>query len=532
MASIVKVKVGNHLYLYESISFRNKEGKPRNHRVIVGKVDKKSGEYVYKQEYIDRKKSEGIIIEPAKSIPIYSVNDIEESSVLQKGAVHLLNGISDNIGLSKILKETFNKDNTSEDIFSVASYLLSSGAPVSYCEDWMSKSDYNNNQILSSQKISKLFKKITDNDIEKFYKAWGDYRAEREYLALDITSISSWSKLIDDVEWGYNRDGDKLAQINLSMLLGLESKLPIRATVYDGSISDVSTLKTSIKQIASKLEKPNQLMIVMDKGFSSKKNINMLLESDDLKFLLALPFTLNFTKKIIESAKKNINTFENTVVSGGDIIRGVTLERSWSKGKNVFVHAFYNDIKAAVTKNNLYGYVRKLVTEAELDPENKKLKNQFKHYLIIRKSSKRDSGYTVNVKQDVLDSELKNAGWLVTISNDINNATDAIRIYRDKDVVEKGFMRFKNSLGLKRLRVHSQQAMNSKVFVTFIALILSSHIHKVMLDNDLYKSMTMKDLLQTMEKLKVQLINDDRILFPLSKKQKDIYKFFKVDPPS
>lgn len=529
MASIVKVKVGKHVYLYESISFRNKEGKPCNHRKPVGKVDKKSGEYIYKQEYVDRKKSEGIIIAPPKSVPIYSINDLKESSVLQAGSVHLLNGISDNIGLSKILNESFG--NLSEDIFSLSSYLLSSGAPVSYCEDWMNKSDYSNEQILYSQKISKLFNKITDIDIEGFYKSWGNYRSEREYLALDITSISSWSKLIDDVEWGYNRDGDKLAQINLSMLLGLKSRLPIRATVYDGSISDVSTLKTSIKQIASRLDNPSQLMIVMDKGFSSKKNIDMLLENDNLKFLLALPFTLNFTKKIIEAAKKNINTFANTIVSGGDIIRGITLERSWSKGNNIFVHAFYNDVKAVITKNNLYGYIKKLVAEAKLDPENKKLKNQFERYLIIRKSSKRDSGYTIKVKEDLIESELKNAGWLVTISNDIDNASEAIKVYRDKDVVEKGFMRFKNSLGIKRLRVHSQQAMNSKVFVTFIALILSSHIHKVMLDNDLYKSMTMKDLIQTMEKLKVQIINNNRILFPLSKKQKDIYKFFNVELP-
>jgi len=69
MASIVRVKVGKHLYLYESFSFRNKEGKPRNHRKPVGKVDQKTGEYIYKQEYIDRKKSEGIIIAPPQSVP-------------------------------------------------------------------------------------------------------------------------------------------------------------------------------------------------------------------------------------------------------------------------------------------------------------------------------------------------------------------------------------------------------------------------------------------------------------------------------
>ena len=34
----------------------------------------------------------------------------------------------------------------------------------------------------------------------------------------DISSISSYSKKIEGVEWGYNRDKERLAQINIGML--------------------------------------------------------------------------------------------------------------------------------------------------------------------------------------------------------------------------------------------------------------------------------------------------------------------------
>ena len=33
MSSIVRQKVGNNIYLYESVSYRNEDGKPRNKRV-------------------------------------------------------------------------------------------------------------------------------------------------------------------------------------------------------------------------------------------------------------------------------------------------------------------------------------------------------------------------------------------------------------------------------------------------------------------------------------------------------------------
>jgi hypothetical protein len=41
----------------------------------------------------------------------------------------------------------------------------------------------------------------------------------------------------------------------------------------------------------------------------------------------------------------------------------------------------------------------------------------------------------------------------------------------------------------------------------------------------------MKKLLISLDKLKVQYICNDRILFPLSREQKDIYDAFGIDPP-
>ena len=52
MASIVRQNVGGNTYLYESVSYRNEEGKPRNRRVAIGKIDKKTRLPICKQEYI------------------------------------------------------------------------------------------------------------------------------------------------------------------------------------------------------------------------------------------------------------------------------------------------------------------------------------------------------------------------------------------------------------------------------------------------------------------------------------------------
>jgi len=59
-------------------------------------------------------------------------------------------------------------------------------------------------------------------------------------------------------------------------------------------------------------------------------------------------------------------------------------------------------------------------------------------------------------------------------------------VYRTKDVVEKSFLRYKNHLGLDRLRVHSDNRMQNKIFVAFIALVIASAIHETMRSKVMY----------------------------------------------
>lgn len=524
MSSIIRQKVGKHIYLYESISYRNEDGKPRNTRKLIGKIDPKTDLPIYKDEYIARMKAAGTPIEQPV-VDLFSVKDIKKSTIKEYGAYYLYSSISEQIGLTEILKEAF--PHNWKEIFNFACYLVSSGEPALYCEDWIARTDSLNSNSMVGQRLSELFDSITEEERADFYKRWSGYRCEQEYLALDITSISSYSQLIDDVEWGYNRDKEKLPQINLCMLLGEESRLPVFQKIYSGSLKDVTTLKTTIS-LAANIHLEN-MMLVMDKGFGSIKNINAMLDSaDNMRFLVALPFTLAFAKKQVISESKDIDSPENTIVIGKDIIRGVTKYRTWNKAHKVYTHVYYNALKGMRDKNDLYGHVSALKEKAMLNPNDPEYAREFKKYLIIRKSEKHSSGYTVNMHHDVIEHELRHAGWLVIVSNDISDAKEAITIYRAKDVVEKGFLRLKNCLDLGRLRIHSNNTMENKVFIGFIALILMSHIHKVMLTEGLYKAMTMKKLIKTLEKLKVQELNGHRILYPVTKEQKTIYEAFNV----
>jgi transposase len=528
MTSIVKLKSGDRIYLYESISFRNKEGKPRNKRVLIGKIDPISGNPVYKTEYLERMAENGTPIEIPPTNPIFSINDVQKSIVKEYGTFYLLNHIAESTGLLAALQQAVPK--YWQELFMLACYLLSSGDPFLYCESWIHETESLPVGSMASQRISELLSDLTNNEREAFYQAWCQLRSEQEYLALDITSISSYSELIDDVEWGYNRDHEPLPQINLCMLMGEKSKLPIYQTIYSGSLKDVSTLKTTLSKIDA-LSGGKPLLLVMDKGFFSKKNINDLLDSDKLRFVIAVPFRTNFAKDRVENERKEIDCVENTLVIGSDSIRAVSKQDVWNEDQPIYVHSYYNVLKATKIREDLYAHVVLLKELAQKNPTDENLKDEFEKYLLIQPFEETPQGYTVTINNRAINDELQHAGWMVLISNDIANKKEALLIYHQKDVVEKGFLRFKKSLDLGRLRVHRENSMQNKTFVGFLALIMLSQIHNVMLDQNLYKNMTMKSLLMTLSKLRVQHINDVRILFPLTKQQKSIFKAFGVDQP-
>jgi transposase len=445
--------------------------------------------------------------------------------VKEYGAFYLLKEVSSQIGLVDVLSRAMPA--IWEEVLHLAFYIVASGEPALYCEDWLYKTESSLNKELSSQRISELLVALTLGERMSFFERWGEYRCENEYIALDITSISTYSELVSAAEWGYNRDKESLPQINVCMLLGEKSRLPILQVVYNGSLRDVSTLKNTL-QLASNLNL-NNMSLVMDKGFASTKNINVMLpETSFTRFLIALPFTMAFTKNQVTSETKDIDCVENTIVVGSDVLRGITKRRAWNPKYDVYAHVYMNPNAALQARNKLYAKAHELIAELKREPEKNLHHPDVRKYLIVRKSDKSDVRYTINIRHDVIADELASAGWLVIISNHVDNAEDAIQIYRDKDVVEKGFQRMKNCLDLARLRVHSDNAMQNKIFVGFIALIITAHIHKIMSENRMYTAWTMKKMIKALERLKVHYIKNDRIVSPLTKEQKEIFEAFNL----
>jgi len=373
------------------------------------------------------------------------------------------------------------------------------------------------------------------NDRAGFFRNWYQHIREKAFVALDITSISSYSEKIDMLEWGYNRDGEDLRQVNICMLFGEKSMMPLYQTIYSGSLNDVTTLDTTLDQFEA-ITGTRDIMLVLDKGFYKAKNINKMLGGGGrppYKFLIPVSFTSDFAKNHVQNERASIDDVNNVIFTRDCSmpVRGVHRLCAWDKNNQIHTHIYFDPGHAVNVRNDLYGYVAKLKMRALEGDNDPKLQALFQEYLVITKTEGSDIPAAVEIRKEALERTLGNSGWSVLISNQIIDPQEAYDLYRAKDVVEKSFYQYKNNLGLDRLRVHSDERAQNKIFIAFIALILSSHIHKVMRDTDLDEKFTFGKLLGVLSKLKIAYLGSLPVLQPLTKEQKLIFKSFGVKYP-
>ncbi len=126
----------------------------------------------------------------------------------------------------------------------------------------------------------------------------------KDTLIYDITSLSSYSQLINLLEYGYNRDGNSLPQINLSLILDKDKGIPVMYDLFPGSISDVSTLSGTLKKI--KAHGIQNYIAVMDRGFFSLSNLRALMENK-ISFIMAAKLQLNYLKQLMTETQRDID---------------------------------------------------------------------------------------------------------------------------------------------------------------------------------------------------------------------------------
>jgi transposase len=522
-------------YAYEASYFWDKEKQQsRAKRTLIGRVDSSSGIIVPtdgRMKKMDERRITHAINKPDSA-------RADQYTRRYYGATYLLDMIGKKTGVTEDLMQVF--PNEYKQILSIAYYLiLEDKNPLYRFEKWAAIHKHPFGKEIPSQSSSDLFMSISEDAIQKFFRLQGKRRLEHEYWVYDTTSFSSFSKALKQVQYGYNKEEDKLPQFNLALVFGETSKIPFYYRKLAGNIPDVKTVKALLSDLY--ILGLRKAKLVMDKGFFKADNINDLMK-ERLKFLIAVKTSLSLVRKELDAVYDDFRTFE--YYNEDNQLYSVTISSEWDyveerpyKGdtlkekRRVYIHLYYNIDRAAEDQKNFDRELMKLKGEllsGKRDPEHE---SRYKKYFMTKDTPKR--GIQVSVNEEAVRKAKQYYGFFALLSNEKMDSIEALELYRNKDVVEKAFGDLKERLNMRRTLVSSEQGLDGKLFVEFVALIYLSYIKKQMQMNHMFKDYTIMSLLDKLDVIECfERPNKKLQVGEMLEKQKKIYIDLDIQPPS
>lgn len=507
------------IYVYSiEKSYWDKEKKsPRNKQVCLGKLDTETGKII-------PSKRRCRIIERAISAPGIT------ATARVAGPYLLLEKITQNHHLDKLLKKCFVEK--WKLMLSLVYFLVHRGVALSRAEAWSTSCLHPFSEPVMSQRTSELLREVSEDERQQFLAIWLEHVLEKDYLCYDITSVSSYARHNEYTHYGYNRDNEHLEQINLAMLLGQKTQLPAYYRRMPGNISDVTTLKTTLKSLD--FLGATSIHLVLDRGFYSAANIDELYRRPH-KFTIALPTGRKWTEAYLDKHRDNIASPTNYLETGENkALYAATELHKWGQNRHRgYLHLYYNAERAA---SDFDCFTRKLISYRNELLEGKPMKDHedfYRRYLVIKETPKRGLKVSYN-EEEIRKHRDRYSGFFCILSNKIKNAAEALKVYRNKDVVENCFDDLKNHLDMKRLRVHSAAAMDCRLFLQFLSLVYISAIRNTIQVDSKLKHLTVREVMEEMETLtRIKYSNRyGQVFTETTPMQRHIMKAFNLEIPT
>ncbi len=519
-------------YVYEYKSVWNKEKqRSEQKREYIGRII--DGEFVPNKKYLLRKE-----IEKEKSSKKPGPKPTAECKRLFAGATWLLDQIAAKTGVAADLKSCF--PSLHKEMQSLMYFLaLEPESKLYRFKRWALTHEHPYGKDIPSQRSSELLPLIGEGGKMEFMKRQSQRRAENEYLFYDSTSISSYSEQLKQVKYGKNKEGDGLAQINLALVLGQGSGLPVYYRKLPGNITDVMTVENLLAGISHLDLK--KVRLVMDRGFYSEKNVNELFKGHH-KFIIGAKISLKYIQERLKGERADFDKRENYNSATGLFIKTQTIDWPYKEEKprsgirvegkrRAYLHIYYNDQKATDAKikfNKMLDGLEEEILSGKRQPDKEKI---YSKYYKITETPVR--GVRISPKQDVIDKVRQNYGYFALLSNSVKDPVEALKIYRSKDMIEKAFSDLKDRLNMRREAVSSEENLEGKLFLQFGALILDSYVKKAMDESNLFKNYTMQELFDELDVIEMfQQPGRQAFFGEITGKQRKLYAALGVQPPA
>jgi len=326
---------------------------------------------------------------------------------------------------------------------------------------------------LSGKDIS-LFLRDVGKKRDKIVQFMKCFVEGSKHIIFDATNIISQSKKMTINRPGYNSHMNFDPQVNLLYAFAYDCDAPVYYRILPGNIRDVSAFKISVAEAG--LENS---VVVADKGFGSKANINML---DDQKLQYVIPL------------RRNNSLFDDIPI------------RSGNKGDfdDYFIfnkRPIWHYSKAVEGNKKVIVFI-----DAELKSEEEK------DYLI--RIENQLEGYT---KEGFIEKQYR-FGSIIIITNIDKSAKDIFEILKSRGQVEQVFDTLKNLLESDASYMQNEQALEAWAFINHISMMLLYKIYALLKKHKLLAKFSALDVIEHFKYIFKLRINNQWVTSEISSK--------------
>ena len=140
-----------------------------------------------------------------------------------------------------------------------------------------------------------------------------------------------------------------------------------------------------------------------------------------------------------------------------------------------------------------------------------------------------DGQFEVSIKQKAVTQRLNRMGRFILFYSGEMDWLSCLTMYRQRDAVEKCFLRMKNDLETLPLNARREESVKGYLFMVFIALIIRMRLQMIMKVTGLAKQYSVEKPLLELEKIKLFELSQGEIMqSEVSKKNKEILEALKI----
>ena len=395
----------------------------------------------------------------------------------------------------------------------------------------------NDMRIYSDSKVSDFLNDITVDQRISFLNEWNRHRDHREkiYISYDSTNKTCQAGDIDLVELGHAKEGIETEIFNYSIAYDRNNKEPLFYEAYPGSIVDISQLQFTLKK--AKSYGYEHVGFILDRGYFCKENI-CYMDENGYDFVIMVKGMKSLVSELVLQVQGGFeNDRKNSIRSYK--VSGTTVKRKLfaTDKKERYFHIYYDDGKKAYERERF---------EYKIDRMGKKLKElmgepirpagDYNKYfdLVFWHKDQPDEKFMSGIElNDVINKEIKLCGYFVIVTAAKMTAAEALELYKSRDGSEKTFRGDKSYLGAHCERVYSNESIDAKILIGFVATIIRCKLYSLLKEESgrmdkKQNYMTVPAALKELEKIEMLrgADNEYNLDYSVTATQKAILKAF------